>query len=230
MAEAAGWIHSVIPKACLLCGAAAGADGLCAACRASLPAAKGARCPLCALATPAAAPCGQCLRKRPDYDYIIAAMDYAPPADILVTQLKYARNLAAARALAAPLARLLEHEAYPDFVLPMPIAASRLRERGFNQAAEIARHACADFDVRIAHGLAQRLTAGASQTALPWRDRARNVRGAFRCEADLTGKTVAVIDDVLTTGATLNELARTLKRAGAAKVVGWIAARTPANK
>jgi len=69
-----------------------------------------------------------------------------------------------------------------------------------------------------------------SQTSLPWADRARNVRGAFRCQADLAGQTVAVVDDVITTGATLNELATVLKRAGAETVVGWIVARTPPQR
>jgi len=112
----------------------------------------------------------------------------------------------------------------------MPIADSRLRERGFNQATEIARHACAQFGLRLPHDIAQRISAGVSQTALPWRDRARNVRNAFRCRTDLTGKTVAVVDDVLTTGATLNELATVLKRAGADKVIGWVVARTPPQR
>jgi ComF family protein len=171
--------------------------------------------------------CGRCIRHPPKYDYVISALDYIAPVDFLVADLKYSHNLAAARTLAAQLALRLESEPYPDIVLPMPIAASRLRERGFNQAAEIARHACAAFGLRLSPGIAQRVSAGVSQTALPWADRARNVRGVFRCRVDLAGQTVAVVDDVITTGATLNELASVLKRAGAAKVVGWIVARTP---
>lgn len=161
---------------------------------------------------------------------MVSALDYVAPVDFLVADLKYSHNLAAARALACPLAVRLDREPYPDVVLPMPIAASRLRERGFNQAAEIARHACSEFGLRLSPQIAQRISAGASQTALPWGERAKNVRGVFRCQADLTGKTVAVVDDVITTGATLNELATVLKRAGAEKVVGWIVARTPRHR
>ena len=158
---------------------------------------------------------------------MVVALDYLSPVDFLITGLKYGRNLAAARVLALPLSQLLEREPYPDIVIPMPIAASRLRERGFNQASEIAHHVCRAFGVDLQERIAQRVSAQQSQTALPFRDRARNVRGAFHCDADLDGKTVAVVDDVITTGATLNELASVLKRAGAKEVVGWIAARTP---
>ncbi len=218
-----------LPGACSLCGAPSLESGLCRACFDSLPFAVGERCPVCAVSTPGATHCGRCLKHPPAYDRVAAALDYLSPVDFLVADLKYSRKLAAARVLAYPLAKLLEREPYPDIVLPMPIALSRLRERGFNQASEIARHACTAFGIRVSERIARRSHARQSQTALPWSDRARNVRGAFDCDADLGGKTIAVVDDVMTTGATLNELARTLKRAGAERVIGWIAARTPAQ-
>jgi len=230
MASLSAWFRSLMPRACLLCGASASDSGLCHACFASLPAVNGSRCPVCASPAPSATECGRCIKRRPNYDYLIAALEYVAPVDFLVADLKYSHNLAAARALAFPLAMRLDQQPYPDIVLPMPIATSRLRERGFNQAAEIARHTCAEFGLGLSHRLAQRVSAGVSQTSLPWRDRERNVRGAFRCQADLTGKTVAVIDDVVTTGATLNELAHVLKRAGAERVIGWIVARTPPHR
>jgi ComF family protein len=214
----------------LLCGAPSRESGLCQACFDSLPFATGERCPVCAVATPGATQCGRCLKHPPAYDRVVVALDYAYPVDFLVAALKYSRKLAAARVLAYPLAGLLEQEPYPDIVLPMPIAASRLRERGFNQASEIARHACGGFGIRVSDGLARRNFAKHSQTALPWRDRASNVRGAFDVETDLSGKTIAVVDDVITTGATLHELAKTLKNAGAEKVIGWITARTPPQR
>jgi ComF family protein len=111
----------------------------------------------------------------------------------------------------------------------MPLSALRLRTRGFNQAHEIGRLLAREFGLEISAGTCQRHRESAPQAALPWKARARNVRNAFACELDLRGKTVAVVDDVLTTGATLNELARTLKRQGAVTVVGWVAARTPAR-
>ena len=224
------WLQSVMPRACLLCGASAEDCGLCHECRSALPEPAGPRCPVCASPTPTASLCGRCIKQPPKYDYVVSALDYIAPIDFLVADLKYSHNLAAARTLAASLVPRLEQEPYPDIVLPMPIAASRLGERGFNQAAEIARHACAEFGLRLSPDVAQRVSARASQTSLPWADRARNVRGAFRCQADLAGQTVAVVDDVITTGATLNELAKVLKRAGAETVVGWIVARTPPQR
>jgi ComF family protein len=158
---------------------------------------------------------------------VVAALTYAFPADALVRALKYRGGLACARPLAAALADALDPESYPDLVMPMPLAPRRLRERGFNQAMEIARLVGAEFGLRITANACGRSREGAPQASLPWKERAANVRNAFVCELDLGGKTVAVVDDVLTTGATLNELAATLKRRGAREVWGWIVARTP---
>jgi predicted amidophosphoribosyltransferase len=105
---------------------------------------------------------------------------------------------------------------------------TRLAGRGFNQAMEISRHIAAEFGLNIATGTCSRKGDGTPQTVLPWKKRASNVRNAFTCNANIEGKSIAVVDDVLTTGATLNELARTLKLSGAREVIGWIAARTPA--
>jgi ComF family protein len=227
MTSISAGLRLAFPQACLLCAASATESGLCSACFDNLCLTDGHRCPTCAAPTPGPWSCGRCIKRPPAYNRVVVALDYLSPVDFLITGLKYGRNLAAARVLALPLARLLESEPYPDIVIPMPIAVSRLRERGFNQASEIARHVCRTFDVDLKERIAQRVSAQQSQTALPFRDRARNVRGAFRCDADLNGKTVAIVDDVITTGATLNELASVLKRAGAQEVIGWIAARTP---
>lgn len=224
------WIRPIMSPACFLCCRPAGDSGLCNACLTSLPGAGGIRCPICASPTATASHCGRCIQRRPNYDHAVAALEYISPVDHLITGLKYSRDLSAARALAFGLARVLEHEPYPDIVLPMPIAPARLRERGFNQAEEIARYACAEFGLSVSHAIAQRTSAGSPQASLPWRERAKNVRGVFSCNANVAGKTIAVIDDVLTTGATLDELAAVLKRAGAHSVIGWIVARTPSHR
>jgi ComF family protein len=114
----------------------------------------------------------------------------------------------------------------PDLVLAMPMAPPRLRERGFNQALELARSLCARLGLKVVPEVCRRTRHGPPQTALPWDERRRNIRGAFECEGNLDGVRVAVVDDVLTTGATLNELAGVLLQAGAAEVVGWVVART----
>jgi predicted amidophosphoribosyltransferase len=110
----------------------------------------------------------------------------------------------------------------------MPLARARLAGRGFNQAMEISRRVAAEFGLDITVDACQRTREGTPQASLPWKHRATNIRNAFACDVDVEGKSIAVVDDVLTTGATLNELALTLKRRGAREVIGWIAARTPA--
>jgi predicted amidophosphoribosyltransferase len=108
----------------------------------------------------------------------------------------------------------------------MPLARGRLAERGFNQSLEIARVVAADTRIALLPDACRKVAETPPQAALPWKERARNVRRAFVCDADLAGRKVAVVDDVLTTGATLNELARVLLRAGATSVRGWVVART----
>ena len=220
------WLRSVVPGSCVLCAAAANVQGLCDGCSASLPAATGSRCPVCASQTPNASLCGRCIRRPPRYDYVVSALEYVTPVDFLVAELKYSRNLAAARALASPLASRLANEPCPDIVLPMPIADSRLRERGFNQSMEIGRALARTSGLRLDPGLCRRTRDTPAQVDLSPAQRARNVRGAFRCTRALAGITIAVIDDVMTTGATLEEIAGVLKKAGASRVVNWVAART----
>ena len=211
---------------CFLCrGAARGV--LCAHCDADLPRLTRERCPVCALASPAGAACGRCLARPPAYDATVAALEYAFPADVLVQALKFRAELALAPLLAGLLAARVGREARVDAVLPVPLAAARLRARGFNQAQELARALARATGSPLEPQLAERARDTAEQAALPHAERARNVRGAFRCARELAGATVALVDDVMTTGATLDELAATLKRAGAARVVNWVLARTP---
>ena len=210
---------------CYLCrGAADGA--LCAECDAELPRLAGPACPRCALATRDGALCGRCLAEPPAYDATVAALAYAFPADILVQALKFRGELALAPLLGELLAARLPRGVRVDFLLPVPLSAARLRTRGFNQSMEIARHVAAATGCRLAPALAERSRDTPAQTGLAHGERAGNVRGAFRCTQPLAGAELAVLDDVMTTGATLEELAATLKRAGAARVVNWVVART----
>jgi len=204
---------------CLLCGGKGGPELLCAACVAELPALPDA-CPRCALPSPAGAVCGSCLTHPPHFDATLALWRYEFPCDGLVQALKYRARLA----LAGFFARSLASRTMPevDLIVPMPLHARRLAERGFNQALEIARHLGRPIEPR---GVL-RVKHTPPQTELPYEERAKNVRGAFLCKLDLTGARVAVLDDVMTTGATLNELARALKRAGAARVENLVIART----
>ena len=221
-------VQWLLSSVCLLCGGRGGTDGLCKGCRDSLPRLAGMRCPVCAIPDPTGELCGRCLDRPPHFDRVVAPFMYAFPATVLIQGLKYRGNLACARPLASGLAEVLDEEPYPDLIIPMPLTRARLASRGFNQAMEISRRMATDFGLDISVDICHRTRESVPQAALPWKQRATNVRNAFACDVDMSGKSVAVVDDVLTTGATLNELALTLKRRGAREVIGWIAARTPA--
>lgn len=209
----------LLPQECLLCGADSGPTLLCCACADALPALPAPLCPVCALPTPGGAICGACLKTPPAYDATVAVWRYAFPVDKLVQALKFEHRLALAGFFAA--AMRAGSRPAGDLLIPVPLSPSRLRERGFNQAVEIARALGGPVDTDSC----RRSLETAPQTSLPWKARRRNVKGAFECAIDLAGKAVVVIDDVMTTGATLDEFARTLKLHGAAKVTNWVVAR-----
>ena len=220
-----GW-----PQACVLCGTARGgvehcvAAGFCAACEVSLPRLPQMRCSVCATPVESGEICGACLAMPPAYDAVTACFAYAFPVDALVQAYKYGGDLTLAPVLASAFGRTQAGRV--DALVPMPLAPSRLRERGFNQAHELARHIARAARVPVLANAVRRIANTPPQAALPWKARARNVRGAFVCDVDLKGREVAVLDDVMTTGATLNEIAKVLKRAGASRVSGWVVART----
>jgi ComF family protein len=206
---------------CFLCrGAAAGL--LCAACDAELPRLAGPRCPRCALDSPRGEVCGRCLSEPPHYDATVAALAYEFPADALVHSLKFRGELVLAEHLGAILGQCIAAQDV-DSVIAVPLSADRLRSRGYNQAVEIARHVAGRA---LELDLCVRERDTPAQMDLPYAERRRNVRGAFRCTRALPGASVAVVDDVMTTGATLDEIAQVLKRAGAERVVNWVVART----
>lgn len=218
----------LLPRSCLLCGASA-TKALCAGCAADLPRLDGPVCPVCATRLAMAAPrCGDCLRNPPAYDATLAALRYAFPLDRLVQQLKFGGRHAFHRLAGADFfAACLLAGPHPagDLILPVPLSRERLRERGFNQALEIARPLSRALDLPIETAALTRTRDTPPQSRLPWRSRHRNVRHAFTCNGDFSGKTIIVVDDVMTTGATLDAVARTLKARGAGRVVNWIVAR-----
>lgn len=219
----ANFAHTVLPRHCLLCGAAVTRAALCAACDAELPRLPQSRCQVCALPIHGGDICGACLDHPPRFDRVSAVFAYSFPLDALIHAFKYGGNLAIGSVLGQALGNTIAERA--DVIVPMPLAPERLRQRGFNQAYEIARSVGRMTGIPIAAYICRKVMETQPQAALPWKERAKNVRGAFVCDGDLADKHVAVVDDVMTTGATLNELARNLKRAGAAQVSGWVVAR-----
>lgn len=219
----------LLPQACALCGGAAGDEQVCGPCERELPWLARDRCAVCAL--PLASEtlnkgtvCGACLTSPPRYARVVAPFSYGYPLDALIRAYKYGGRLAYARLLGSALAAAAPPDA--DAIIAMPLSDARLAERGFNQALEIARVVASATGVPLLPFACRKVVDTTPQAALPWSERARNVRRAFVCDADLTGRRVAVVDDVLTTGATLNELARVLRKAGAMEVAGWVVART----
>ena len=205
---------------CFLCRGKA-RELLCAECDADLPRLDSPVCPRCALPSPGGAICGRCLSEKPAYDATRAALAYEFPADALVHALKFRGELALAGLLGGMLKARLGDERV-DCIVPVPLSPKRLRERGYNQAVEIARHVGrAGLDLE----LCERTRDAPPQMELPFDARQRNVRGAFRCTRGLVGARIAVVDDVMTTGATLDEIARTLKAAGAVHVANWVVTR-----
>ena len=218
--------QTLLGQDCLLCQAASSGRLLCVACARELPTTASA-CPRCALAGTSNAECGACIADPPHFDASYAAFVYAYPVDALIQALKYGGQLALAGVFAHALHQRIGRAGGVDLIAPLPLHPARLAERGFNQAAEIAKVLSRLYGIAMDAQLAQRVRNTAPQTALPWRERATNMRLAFACARDLAGLNIAVVDDVMTTGATLNEFARTLKRRGAARVENWVVARTP---
>jgi ComF family protein len=217
-------LAAALPQDCVLCGAPSGARQVCEPCAAELPW-LGECCPRCALPSHGARVCGRCLAAPPAFDATVACFAYAYPVDRLVQALKYGQRLPLARWFAAALGARIGGEPRADRVIAMPLHRARLAERGFNQSLEIARRIARDAALTLDAEAARRVLPTAPQAGLPLDARARNVRGAFACSRRLDGLRVAVVDDVMTSGATLEELARTLREAGAASVVNWVVAR-----
>jgi ComF family protein len=215
--------HAALPQQCLLCAASAPTRPLCNACHTELPWLPAERCPQCALPTLDGRVCGACLSHPPRFDTVTASFVYAWPLAPLIHQYKYGGNLALAGFFADAIAGRVATPV--DLIIPMPLAPARLCERGFNQALEIARAISRASGITLSTTVCRRVRDSAPQATLPWKERAKNIRGAFVCDADLTGKRVAIVDDVMTTGATLNELARNLRKAGAIEIAGWVIAR-----
>jgi ComF family protein len=222
-------LDAALPQRCALCACASDVDGLCRACALALAAAAPA-CPRCALPSPAGAVCGRCVSHPPAFDAALAAGAYAFPLDRLVLRLKFGVELSLAAALGARLATVAAASgatARVDVLCAVPLAPARQRRRGCNQAREIAKAVARGTGLPLVRGL-ERRRHDAAQAGLPWRERVRNVRGAFAATRALDGLRIALVDDVMTTGSTASAAAAALRRAGAARVEAWVVARTSA--
>lgn len=232
---AADWVGHVarllFPPTCVICadpGRSHDLD-LCAGCLGALPDLHVA-CEQCAeplVAIEGGARCGACLQRAPDFDASYCAYRYSFPVDHLIRSLKYHGHLAHARVLGTLLARHLQsaHRGpWPDVIIPTPLATPRFRERGFNQSIEIGREVAAALGIPLRADLVTRARSTVVQTGLDKQARRKNLRRAFIVRGAVPA-TVAILDDVITTGSTANEMAVALRRAGAQRVEVWAVAR-----
>jgi len=232
-------LEIVLPSPCLACARPTRAWrphlGLCVPCRGRLRPLTTACCrcgePLAGAGIPAAYLCRRCRQHPPAFDQLLALWTYEPPLDAVVRELKFG-GLAY---LASHLAETMAERAggvlsTVDLIVPVPLHWRRLLARGYNQAAEIAHTLSHRLGPPVCRALRRRRFTRA-QTSLPRSARQDNLEHAFRARrtSDLAGSTVALIDDVMTTGATLESCSRALKHGGAAAVIAVVAGRTPAH-
>ena len=220
-------IGQITGIACALCHQPG--DRLCSTCAQALPY-NHKPCPRCALPLPEAASdavlCADCQARAPRFDKVVAPLLYQPPVDDLVASLKYHQQFHLGPVLTEILAQAVRKEGSGvQVLLPVPMPGPGLRERGFNQAAELARHLSLQLKIPWSVEYLSRVRGNRHQQSLRRNQRRRNVRGVFACRGKPPAR-VALIDDVMTTGATAEEASRILKRAGVARVEVWTVART----
>ncbi|MEL1265872.1 ComF family protein [Pseudoxanthomonas putridarboris] len=217
----------LVPR-CLLCSER-GINGcdLCAKCRDCLPWNRSA-CPRCGLPLPLPDECGECLVRPPPVAHTVAAFVYGFPLDRLVPRFKFHHDLAAGRLMAQLMAGPLAAAPRPEALVPVPLHAGRLRQRGYDQALELAKPLARSLGLPLRAGLLRRVRATAPQSELDATARQRNMARAFAVEMEYPLPVhVALVDDVMTTGATLHAAAKALKKAGVARVDAWVCARVP---
>jgi ComF family protein len=221
----------LLPGTCMLCGARGAARrAFCADCEAALPWLTDA-CPQCAApmthSDASGQRCGACQKRPPAFFRTHALYRYARPIDGFVQALKYHHRLELARVFGERLAETLAPRVAGsvDLIVPVPLHRARLRERGYNQSLELARPIAARLSLPLDYRCLWRSRPTAPQASLTPAERQRNVRGAFAATPTVAKLRVAVVDDVMTTGHTVNAAARCLRAAGAKDVQVWVLAR-----
>lgn len=217
---------SLLPPNCLLCQQPGmGAIDLCAACWHELPI-NPLACSHCALPLSAPAPaCAECLKHPPPFTRTLAPLQYLAPISSLVPRFKFHQDLAAGRLLASLFCQQLGDVDRPDAIVPVPLHVARLRQRGFDQALELAKLIARHQAIALRADLLLRKRNTVAQSYLNAVERRKNCRGAFVVSAKAMPEHIALVDDVMTTGATVRECAKQLLQAGAKRVDIWVIAR-----
>lgn len=222
-------IFPLLKQICILCASHEGGElGICMPCLSDLSWHTSPQCPQCGLISDGSV-CGSCLKAPPSFDATHALFSYDYPVDKLLQHYKYKETLHLANTFASLLANKIQpstHSLKIDRIIPMPMHVTRLKQRGFNQALEVARLMSNNMQIKLDYQSCQRIKYTPPQASLSLKERIKSIRGVFNCAQSLQGLNIALVDDVMTTGASLNELAKTLKQAGAAHVECWVIART----
>ena len=225
-------LESLFPRICVLCQADSltGID-LCRGCQEELPWIDHC-CAICSIPLPLQhTVCGQCLQSSPAYQASCIAFQYRYPVAQLNLQFKHQQQLMYGQVLSQLLSQFIDcriqDSKKPDVLIPVPLHSRRQRQRGFNQAHEIALVLSRNLGLPLMGRAVVRNRHTASQKSLGSQDRAKNLKGCFSLAGSVAGMSVAIVDDVMTTGATVQELASLLRSAGTREVQIWALARTP---
>ena len=229
--------YRLLPPRCVVCGLQPGASTtlICAQCEADFFAVETPRCKRCAIRMPNTGTgitgiCGRCLAEAPHFDTTTTLADYVSPVDGMVMALKFTARLDLGQFFGQLLASRLPAmppSAREAVVIPVPLAFERTRQRGFNQSHHIARAFASATGRPLVLDRLLRVRHTAPQQTLALKERRRNIRGAFAVEGRFSEQPILVVDDVMTSGSTLDEIARVLKKAGASQVHNLVVARTP---
>ena len=226
-------LQSVLfPSTCVLCHSPTSRSfDICSACECDLPRLS-SRCVICAapLHVDTEQCCGACLHEPPPFDHTIALWQYDFPTNKLILDLKFHAKLVNARIISElfikQLQRHYEKKNMPECIIPVPLHKKRLHERGFNQAIEIAKPIAKQCKIPLEITLCHRTRATQAQSSLPAKKRQQNIKGAFDLTRPCEYKHIAILDDVVTTGHTIREMCRGLKKAGVERIEVWCVART----
>jgi ComF family protein len=216
---------NILPIPCRLCGALCQHHALCDACIRDLPL-LGPACPRCAMPTTASQLCGQCLNKPPQQDFSFSLFSYQDPIKQLVADFKYHDKLYLAQLFADLMAKQLNHQCLPQLLIPIPLHSIRLRQRGYNQSLELAKALSKHLIIPVSNQFITKTKNTAPQASLPFKQRKNNIQHAFSLANKNIPSHIALIDDVLTTGHTVNAAAKTLRQRGVKTIEVWTIART----
>ena len=215
------------PAICQLCAGDSQHLAFCPSCQAQLPWLPDQHCPCCAIPTLDGKLCGQCLKSPPAFDHVTAAFLYCDSLAELIPSAKFGARWSLLPALAELLRQKVDDLPRPGCLVALPLHPRRLQERGFNQAHEIAAPLAEKLHIPLANHVLQRSRDTEHQARLSEKARHRNMRGAFHATEEARDRHIVLIDDVMTTGASLDAAARALKKTGARRVDAWVLARTP---